>query len=89
MGVVMLSMSTICSLGNVLLKGGPFALEFISISFLSQPSFCLCLFYRPPSSPVSIFDDLLIQQVSQTLSLLVINPRRACAARVTKTPHIF
>ena len=41
---------------KVLLQGGPFALEFILI--VSQPSFCLCLFYRPPSSPVSVFDNL-------------------------------
>ena len=46
---------------NILLRGGPFELEFISISVLSQSSlckFCICLFYRPPSSPVSTFDKL-------------------------------
>ena len=46
---------------NILLRGVPFELEFISISVLSQSSlcrFCICLFYHPPSSPVSIFDSL-------------------------------
>ena len=46
---------------HVLLTGGPFELEFISLSVLSQSSFCkfcICLFYRPPSSPVYIFDNL-------------------------------
>ena len=52
---------------KVILKGGPFALEFISISIVSQSSFCLCLFYRPPSSPVSIFDNLCT-------TLQIVNP---------------
>ena len=46
---------------HILLTGGPFELEFISLSVLSQSSlckFCTCLFYRPPSSPVYIFDNL-------------------------------
>ena len=46
---------------NVIIKAGPFDLEFISVSLLSRSSFgkfCLCLFYRPPSSPVSVFDNL-------------------------------
>ena len=44
---------------KVLFQGGPFALEFLSLSITCQPfcMFCLCLFYRPPSSPVSIFDN--------------------------------
>ena len=46
---------------DILLKGGPFELELISLSVLSHLSLCkfgVCLFYRPPSSPVSIFDKL-------------------------------
>ena len=46
---------------SIILQGGPFDLEFLSISVLSHSSFCklcLCLFYRPPSSHVSIFDNL-------------------------------
>ena len=46
---------------NVLLQGGPNNLEFLSVSIV-HTSFvnrlCVCPFYRPPSSPVSIFDDL-------------------------------
>ena len=46
---------------NVLLQGGPNNLEFLSVSIV-HTSFvnrlCVCLFYRPPSSPVSIFNDL-------------------------------
>ena len=43
---------------KVLFQGGPFSLEFLSVSITCQPfcTFCLCLFYCPPSSPVSIFD---------------------------------
>ena len=52
---------------KVVLQGGPFYLELISISFHSKPSFCLTLFYRPPSSPVSIFDNLCT-------TLQIINP---------------
>ena len=40
---------------KLLVRGGPFNLEFISISVTSsiiQSSFCMCLFYRPPSSSV-------------------------------------
>ena len=40
-------------------------MEFVSI--VSQPSFCLCLFYRPPSSPVSVFDNLCT-------TLQIVNP---------------
>ena len=56
MGVALLYLFIFSFSCKVLLQGGPFALEFISI--VSQPSFCLCLFYRPPSSPVSVFDNL-------------------------------
>ena len=55
---------------KVLLKGGPFALEFISIFLYYITTiilFCLCLIYCPPSSPVSIFDDLLT-------TLRIVNP---------------
>ena len=45
----------------MLLQGGPNNLEFLSVSSV-HTSFvnrlCVCLFYRPPSSPVSIFNDL-------------------------------
>ena len=52
-----------CSLSyKLLLQGGPHNLEFLSISvtnvFLNHTS-CICLFYRPPASPVSIFDNLI------------------------------
>ena len=50
---------------KVLLQGGPFALEFISV--VSQPSFSLCLFYRPPPFPVSFFDNLCT-------TLQIVNP---------------
>lgn len=43
------------------LKGGPHNLEFLALSVTSvavASKFCICLFYRPPSSPVSIFDNL-------------------------------
>ena len=46
---------------NLLLQSGPIGLEFLSLSIVSQYSlnrFCLCLFYRPPSSPVSNSDNL-------------------------------
>ena len=43
---------------NLLLEGGPFGLEFLSISQYFLNSFCLCHFNHPPSSPVSIFDNL-------------------------------
>ena len=46
---------------NVLLQGGPNNLEFLSVSIVHTPfvnRLCVCLFYRPPSSPVSIFNDL-------------------------------
>ena len=46
---------------NVLLQGGRNNLEFLSVSIV-HVSFvnrlCVYLSYRPPSSPVSIFDDL-------------------------------
>jgi len=57
---------------DVLLQGGPFGLEFLSLSIMSQPisgKFCLCLFYRPPSSPVFIFDNLCT-------TLQMVNPAR-------------
>ena len=42
---------------NIIVQGGPHRLEFLSLS-ISSPSFvnkfCICLFYRPPSSHVSI-----------------------------------
>ena len=46
---------------RVLLQGGPHNLEFLALSVTSvsvSNKFCICLFYRPPSSPVSIFDNL-------------------------------
>ena len=55
---------------NVILKAGPFDLEFISVSLLSHSSFgkfCLCLFYRPPPSPVSVLDNLCT-------TLQIVNP---------------
>ena len=57
---------------NLLLQGGPFGLEFLSLSMVSQYSlnrFCLFLFYRPPSSPVSIFDNLCT-------TLEIVNPAK-------------
>ena len=59
--------SLLCS---VLLQGGPHGLEFLSLSIVLQPlftKFCLCLFYRPPSSSVSIFDNLCT-------TLQIVNP---------------
>ena len=45
----------------MLLQGGPNKLKLLSVSIV-HTSFvnrlCVCPFYRPPSSPVSIFDDL-------------------------------
>ena len=39
------------------MKGGPFSLEFLALSVSTASNkFCICVFYRPPSSPVSIFD---------------------------------
>ena len=55
---------------KVLLQGGPFNLEFLALSVSAASvshKFCICLFYRPPSSPVSIFDNLCI-------TLQMINP---------------
>ena len=46
---------------RVLLQGGPHNLEFLALSVTSvsvSNKFCICLFYRPPSSPVTIFDNL-------------------------------
>ena len=58
----------------VLLRGGPFNLEFLAISVFVESStihfckkFCICLFNRPPSSSVSIFDNLCT-------TLQIINP---------------
>ena len=45
----------------LVVSGGQFNLEFLAISLTAQflvSSFCSCLFYRPPSSSVSIFDNL-------------------------------
>ena len=45
---------------KLLLKGGPHNLEFLALSVTSAlvaNKFCICLFYRPPSSCVSIFDN--------------------------------
>ena len=56
---------------KVLFQGGPFSLEFLSVSIKCQPfyTFCLCLFYRPPSSPVSIFDNFCT-------TLQILNPAK-------------
>lgn len=49
---------------KVLLKGGPFNLKFLALIVTTKSAdipcnkVCICLFYRPPSSPVSIFDNL-------------------------------
>ena len=46
---------------KLLLKDGPHNLEFFTLSVTSAlvaNKFCICLFYRPPSSYVSIFDNL-------------------------------
>ena len=46
---------------RLLCQGGPHNLEFLALSVTSASvsnKFCICLFYRPPSSPVSIFDNL-------------------------------
>ena len=56
---------------RVLLQGGPRNLEFLALSVTSvsvSNKFCICLFYRPPSSPVSIFDNLCttLQMVNPT-----------------------
>ena len=56
---------------NMLFDGSP-DLEFISVSISSgfySEKLCLCLIYRPPSSPVSIFDDLC-------MSLFLLNPNQ-------------
>ena len=57
---------------KVILNGGPHNLEFIALSVTSAlvatcNKLCICLFYRPPSSPVSIFDNLCI-------TLQMVNP---------------
>ena len=59
---------------KVLLRGGPFNLEFLAISVFVESStihfckkFCICLSYCPPSSSVSIFDNLCT-------TLQIINP---------------
>ena len=44
-----------------MLQGGPHNLEFLALSVTSTSvanKFCFCLFYRPLSSHVSIFDNL-------------------------------
>ena len=47
---------------KVLLQGGPHSLKFLALSISTKSNnsntVCICLFYRPPSSPVSIFDNL-------------------------------
>ena len=49
-------MYTHCSLSyKILLQGGPHNLEFLAISVTTKHvnhTSCICLFYRPPSSPV-------------------------------------
>ena len=64
---------------KVLLQSGPHNLEFLSLSVSPQSlpyRFCISLFYRPPSSPVSIFDNLCttlqILNLSQFSSALLI-----------------
>ena len=51
-----------CSLSfKIQLQGGPHNLEFLALSVAPNSinyTICICLFYRPPSSLVSIFDDL-------------------------------
>lgn len=51
-----------CSLSfKVQLQGGPHNLEFLALSVAPNGinfTTCICLFYRPPSSLASIFDDL-------------------------------
>ena len=57
---------------NVILQGGPFGLELLSLSIsshLTSCKFCSCLFYHPLSSPVSIFDNLCT-------TLQIVNPAR-------------
>ena len=50
------------------MKGGAFSLEFLALSVSTASNkFCICGFYRPASSPVSIFDHLCI-------TLQMINP---------------
>ena len=47
---------------KLLICNGMYDLEFMVMSVNAQPlisSFCICLFYRPPSSYVSIFDNLI------------------------------
>ena len=43
---------------KLLVCGGLHELEFIAISISLKSNFCVSLFYQPPSSPVSIYDDL-------------------------------
>ena len=46
---------------KVLVEEGPSNLESLAISVTAQfftASFCICLFYHPPSSPAHVFDDL-------------------------------
>ena len=46
---------------KILLQGGPHNLEFLHLSVTATSvanKFCICLFYRPLSPPVSIFDHL-------------------------------
>lgn len=53
---------------RVLLQSGPYNLEFLAVILSSSNfKFCVSLFYRPPSSPVSIFDELFF-------TLQILNP---------------
>ena len=57
---------------SVFLEGGPNGLEFLSVSVESRlcvNPLCVCVFYRPPSSPLSVFDELCT-------TLQVVNPAR-------------
>ena len=59
---------------RVLLQGGPYNLEFLALSITPisvSNKFCICLFYRPPSSSVSIFDNLCT-------TLQMVNPAQFC-----------
>ena len=61
MVVVLFCMHIILCHVKVLLQGGPHNLEFLALSVTSTSianKFCICLFYRPLSSHVSIFDNL-------------------------------
>ena len=57
---------------HIILEGGPFHLEFLAVSLVSVSfprNFCVCLFYRPPSSSDCIFNELCT-------TLQIVNPAR-------------